>query len=113
MNQPIIKDMLRQLEIQGKSWVFNQSLVEDMYETYSSKSTLEIETIPGTNELSGMLGTSREDLSQDQLKQQTFILKEFLKYTKMAGHLFLVQQGTNMDTATLNDPFLVLKNKSN
>ena len=42
---------------------------------------------------------------------QLFILDEFLKYSMMANQLFLVQNGTNIDTATINDPMLVFKKK--
>jgi len=36
-------------------------------------------------------------------------LKEFLKYARMANHLYQVTQGSNFDTATINDPFIVFK----
>jgi len=37
------------------------------------------------------------------------MLDEFLKYAKMGEQLFLVTQGSNYDTATLNDPLLIWK----
>jgi hypothetical protein len=37
------------------------------------------------------------------------MLKEFLKYSKMASHMFNVSQASNYDTANLNDPYLVFK----
>ena len=37
------------------------------------------------------------------------MLDEFLKYAKMATHLFNVTQATNYDTATFNDPLLIWK----
>jgi hypothetical protein len=40
---------------------------------------------------------------------QFLMLKEFLKYAKMAEHMFHVTQGSNYDTSTFNDPYLVFK----
>jgi hypothetical protein len=37
------------------------------------------------------------------------MLDEFLKYAKMASQMFTVTQGSNFDTATFNDPYLVFK----
>ena len=37
------------------------------------------------------------------------MLREFLKYAKMGEQLFIVSQGTNFDTSSFNDPFLVFK----
>ena len=37
------------------------------------------------------------------------MLNEFLKYAKMASQMFTFSQGTNFDTATFNDPYLVFK----
>ena len=45
---------------------------------------------------------------QERLDQQ-LMLEEFLKYAKMAEHMFHVTQGSNFDTANFNDPYLVFK----
>ncbi len=37
------------------------------------------------------------------------MLKEFLKYAKMASHMFDVSRASNYDTANINDPYLVFK----
>ena len=67
--------------------------------------------VPGNQELKDMIGLSRDNMSIEQKFQQTVILREFFKVSKMAEHLFLVQQSTNFDTANLNDQFLVMKKR--
>ena len=53
-----------------------------------------------------MIKYNREDseMSEAQKKEQANILYEFLKYAKMAEHLFYVTQASNWDTANINDP---------
>jgi hypothetical protein len=50
-------------------------------------------------------------MSPKELVQQNFILDEFLKYAMMGNHLFQVTQGSNFDTATINDPYLITKKR--
>ena len=59
------------------------------------------------NTLRDMLGKKASDLLPNQKADQQFILGEFLKYAKMAEHMFLVTQGTNYDTSNFNDPNLL------
>jgi hypothetical protein len=107
MNQPIVRDYLKQLENQGTSWLFNNDVMSDMYIKYETNSKLEIEELPSEKELGEMVG--KKGLTADEKKQQQFILGEFLKYAKMAEHMFLMIQGTNFDTASFNDPYLITK----
>jgi hypothetical protein len=107
MNQPIVRDYLKQLENQGTSWLFNNSVMSDMYIKYETNSKLQIEELPSEKELGEMVG--KTGLTADEKKQQQFILGEFLKYAKMAEHMFLMIQGTNFDTASFNDPYLITK----
>ena len=58
-----------------------------------------------------MVGKSADDMSPLELRQQRYILDEFLKYTMMANHMFQVRQGSNFDTATINDPYLITKKR--
>jgi len=108
MNQPIITELLFDLEIEGKSWLYNRNRIFDLLKLYAG-SKANIAMIPSERGLDTMMGKKRGELSLLQKTQQQFILKEFLKYSKQADHLFLVTQGTNFDTATLNDPFLIFK----
>ena len=65
--------------------------------------------IPSRDDLYSMLGKSPKELSEKEKNVQQFMLDEFLKYAKIAGHLFTVVQATNLDTANLNDPFLIMR----
>jgi hypothetical protein len=113
MNQPIIKDLLQTLENNGYSYVFNNKYINAVKEGYEYEAidseNLEINVIPGVDELSKMIGKDEETLSPYQSLQQLFILDEFLKYSKMAEQLLTFTQATNFDTATFNDPFLIAK----
>ena len=113
MNQPIIKDLLQTLENNGYSYIFNNKYINAVKEGYEYEAidseNLEINVIPGVDELSKMIGKDEETLSPYQSLQQLFILDEFLKYSKMAEQLLTFTQATNFDTATFNDPFLIAK----
>ena len=111
MNQPIIRDYLRSLENAGYTWVFNQKFVSAVKNSEKYKigdsAVQSVEAIPVESRLEKFLGQT--EFSKDEKAQQQFILDEFLKYAKMAEHLFFVTQGTNFDTSNFNDPYLVLK----
>ncbi|MFN9904747.1 MAG: hypothetical protein ACK56F_01315, partial [bacterium] len=66
-------------------------------------------TIPSKTVLRRNVGLGTNQMDRAEKLQQAIILKEFVKYAKMAEQLFQVTQGTNWDTATFNDPYLVFK----
>lgn len=111
MNQPIIKDYLREVETAGYSWLFISTILKDLTDSSkyaTAKGQLEkITTLPSKTSLRNSIG--KKEFSEAEKAEQQFILKEFLKYAKMAGQMFTMSQGTNFDTANLNDPFLVYK----
>lgn len=119
MNQPIIRDYLRSIENAGYSWLFMSSFVEEIKEKYDSGRNTKavITSIPSESVLREMVkkrlksdeNKSAEYLNAGELEQQQFMLDEFLKYAKMAEHMFHVTQGSNFDTATFNDPLLIFK----
>src|SRR6478736_8644047 len=109
MNQPIIRDHLRNIENAGYSWVFNDRIAADMDDIYEPQANIIIEEMPSEDELEKMVGKKTKDLSSKQKAQQLFIFGEFFKYSKYAEQLFHVQQGSNFDTANINDPFIVFK----
>jgi predicted NAD-dependent protein-ADP-ribosyltransferase YbiA (DUF1768 family) len=108
MNQPIIRDYLASVENAGYSWLFIEDFVNATKAQYKPGTTAVIEEIPSDTDLKDMLG-AKDKLNDVQKSQQQFMLDEFLKYAKLSEHLFLVQQGSNFDTATMNDPYLVFK----
>ena len=117
MNQPIIRDYLNTIENAGYSWLFIDSFADLVSESYEDtpmhpkefeKLQSEFE-IPSEKALGDMIGKGIGDLNKQQRLDQQLILKEFLKYAKMAEQMFLVTQGSNFDTATFNDPYLIFK----
>jgi hypothetical protein len=119
MNQPIIKDYLNTIENSGYSYLFIDSIMDDVLEKYTPKgqkiSQKDFEAlrnnfeIPSKDNLKNLVGASSKNLDAFQLRQQQLMLWEFVKYAKMAEHMFLVTQGSNFDTANFNDPYLVFK----
>jgi hypothetical protein len=110
MNQPIVRDYLRTVENAGYSWLFIDDFVDLVSQDYESgKDASSRNKIPNTKSLKDMVGKKASELSADQKTDQQFILGEFLKYAKMAEHMFLVTQGTNYDTSNFNDPYLLYK----
>lgn len=112
MSQPIIRDYLRELESKGYSYLFIEDYVEKLEDSttyYSPKSATVVNIIPSFDKLQEMLKKDKDKLTADEKAMQRFMLREFLKYAKMSQQLFYVSQGTNFDTANLNDPFLIFK----
>jgi hypothetical protein len=118
MNQPIIRDYLIEIENSGYSWLYIDTLIEKITDKYELKNkvadrdfnaALDRFMIPDTKTLQNSVGKNVNDMSNAERFAQLAMLSEFLKYSKMAQHLFHVTQGSNFDTANFNDPFLLFK----
>jgi hypothetical protein len=109
MNQPIIRDYLRTIQNNGYSWLFIEKFVDDVKYDYLTDDNVVVNGIPDETGLYDMMGKSPDKMNPSELAQQNYILDEFLKYAMMASHMFQVTQGSNFDTATINDPYLVFK----
>jgi len=110
LNQPIIKDYLRNIENKGYSWLFVDNIFSDMIDIYNVQEQMADETeLPSEGELFDMIGKKTKDLTNKQKNQQQFILGEFTKYAKMTQQMFTVTQASNYDTANLNDSFLIFQ----
>jgi len=111
MNQPIIRDYLHSIESSGYSYLFMDSFVKDIKSSDKykdgAKQLDKINSIPNNTELRNSIKSKK--LTPEQQAEQHFMLDEFLKYAKMGEQLLTVTQGTNFDTANLNDPYLVFK----
>jgi predicted NAD-dependent protein-ADP-ribosyltransferase YbiA (DUF1768 family) len=109
MNQPIIREYLRSIENAGYSWLFIDDIVDSTKAKYETNKNLlsKMNVVPGETELVNMIG--KKNLTASENAAQQFMLDEFLKYAKMAEQLFNVTQGSNFDTATFNNPYLVFK----
>ena len=106
MNQPIIRDYLRDLERKGYSWLFNDGAVKRMNKKYESKKFFTT-VMPSEEKLYENIG--KKTFTPAEKSEQRFILGEFLKYAKMGEQMFTVTQGSNFDTSSFNDPFLIFK----
>ena len=109
MNQPIIRDYLKTIQNNGYSWLFIDSFVDDVKYDYLTEDNITVNGIPDETGLYDMMGKTPDKMSPVELANQNYILDEFLKYAMMASHMFQVTQGSNFDTATINDPYLVFK----
>ena len=111
MNQPIIRDYLRSLENSGYTWVFNDTqvnaLLADNKYKVADDIVRSITSLPIESRLQEFLG--KNDFNLREKAEQQFVLREFLKYAKLAEQMFHVTQGSNFDTANFNDPYLVFK----
>jgi len=107
MNQPIIREYLRELEKKGSTWLFDNKLVKRIEMRYRDAANVKVPEIPSNEDLLEMIG--KKTLSAVEKTEQKYMLREFLKYAKMGQQLFYVTQGTNFDTSTFNDPFLLFK----
>jgi len=114
MNQPIIREYLRELEKKGSTWLFNERLVKSIERKYKG-ANIRITEIPSDKDMFDMIGKTfietpgKQKLTSVEIADQKFMLREFLKYAKMAEQLFYVTQGSNFDTSSFNDPFLIFK----
>lgn len=111
MNQPIIRDYLNKVETSGYSWLYIDDFIDEIKNSEKYKvtkgTTTTFENIPDRTTLLETLG--KKSFNASEKAQQQFMLDEFLKYSKMAGQLFLVTQGSNYDTSRINDPNLILQ----
>lgn len=109
MNQPIIRQYLKSLDVQGKSWLFNKGAVKSIIEDYGGQMA-DVKEIPSNASLKESIKKGGpEGNTVQENAMQVGLLREFLKYAKMANQLYIVTQGTNFDTASFNDPYLIFK----
>jgi len=111
MNQPIIRNYLQKIENKGYKFLFIDDIIDETIDEYGGLSAVQENklplSIPNKTTLLDKLGKS--ELNSEEKLQQIFMLKEFLKYSKMANQLYTVTQGTNWDTSNFNDPLLIFK----
>ena len=111
MNQPIIRDYVRELENSGYTWLFNDSTVTAVKD--SEKYKVDPSKVQGLNSIPNLTGLEKnigkKSFDVAEKAEQQFILNEFLKYGMMANQLFKVVQGSNFDTTAFNDPMLIFK----
>jgi hypothetical protein len=119
MNQPIIRDYLKTIDTAGYSYLYIDTFVDEMMDKYAPKGQKISQEdfklardrfqVPSKGVLKDLVGEDVSKMNKQQLETQQLMLWEFLKYAKMAEQMFQVTQGSNFDTASLNDPSLVFK----
>jgi hypothetical protein len=109
MNQPIIREYLKNLENSGYTWLFNSQVQQQLVDKYNVDYGMlsSIRAIPSKTKLKENI--SKKTFAGKDAAEQVYLLQEFFKYAKMAEQMFKVTQGSNFDTATFNDPFLVFR----
>ena len=110
INQPIIREFLQTIDSKGGSYLFNQRIINDTLDEYKNTQNIkDLTEIPTLTQLKKTVGKDVKDMTESEKVYQQFMLNEFLKYAKMAEHLFKVQQASSFDTANINDPYLLDK----
>lgn len=115
MNQPIIRDYLRQLSISGLVSVHSEStlkIVNSVKGLYPASKTAEGPI--DTSLLKGLIekkAVGTKFTSQENGLQHQF-LNEFLKYAVFADHLFALTQATNYDTEQFSDGALIFRKQT-
>ena len=111
MNQPIIREYLQSVENAGYKFLFIDDFIDATISKYGGLTEAQEKNLPKQipNKASLLNTLGKEEFNAKENLEQIFMLKEFLKYAKMANQLYTVTQGTNWDTSTFNDPYLVFK----
>ena len=111
MNQPIIRDYLQSVENAGYKFLFIEDFINETIDEYGGLTKDQEKNLPKQipSKASLLNSLGKKEFNAQENLQQIFMLKEFLKYAKMANQLYSVTQGTNWDTSTFNDPYLVFK----
>jgi len=99
LNQPIIDEYLKIVDNARTQNLFNDALVDFVQDLFPTTQTLlyEAKVIPANFE-SNISGYYTGKLNEKQNAEQHVILKEFLKYAKMAEYNYKFTQATNYDT---------------
>lgn len=117
MNQPIIKELLKEMQIKNlkypNTWTVQRKLADTVRSLFPAK---EPRTGPfDTSRFKSNIEKYREQrqgrytFTQQENAEQQQVLDEFFKYYVMASHLFKVTQGSNYDTANFNEPALIYR----
>jgi hypothetical protein len=105
MNQPIISEYLSMLESKGTKFLYNPRNVNAVRAKFglnklgargTEDETFNIDNLKGN--IKTYSDNKNKMLSKQQNEEQGAILKDFLKYAKMAEYSFKFTQATNYDT---------------
>jgi alkylated DNA repair dioxygenase AlkB len=105
MNQPIISEYLDMLENKGTSFLYNPSNINEVRAKFgllkvgargTEKESFDVDSLEANIET--YANNKNKMSTKQENEQQGAILKEFLKYSKMAEYSFKFTQATNYDT---------------
>ena len=105
MNQPIITEYLSYIESQGSTFLYNTKNIDvvrakfglpKLGSRYAKEEVFNVDSLESN--ISTYHDNNNKMLSAQQNAEQGAILKEFLKYAKMASYSFNFTQATNYDT---------------
>lgn len=105
LNQPIIKEYLKLLENSSKKSVFDKNSIKIINNKFSTNdedlknASIDVNLASLKNNISEYYAKDNKKNSKRNAEQQ-LILKEFLKYAKMAEYSFKFSQATNYDTTS-------------
>lgn len=111
MNQPIVREYLKDITANGTTFLFNAQAIENTMYNFDTpeKATKINEKSLGSN-IEKYYKDGKKFTSQENAEQQ-LILSEFLKYAKMAEHLRKYTQAVTWDTSNFSDfSLLAMKN---
>jgi hypothetical protein len=105
MNQPIITEYLSYIESKGSTFLYNTKNIDvvrakfglpKLGSRYAKEEVFNVDSLESN--ISTYHDNNNKMLSAQQNAEQGAILKEFLKYAKMASYSFNFTQATNYDT---------------
>lgn len=101
IKQPIIKDFLTRLDNRGATSIYNQSDIDDAFSRFptTENGLLSADTLNVDKLEENIRKYNREGLSVIENAEQHLILREFLKYAKMADYMSDINQALTYDTA--------------
>jgi hypothetical protein len=117
MNQPIIREYMKNLAREGMRWKYDGRMIEEIqkdprFKADKAASSFDTQNV---NDLDASLKNNIEkfyagtELTDREKATQQFVLNEFLKYSVLADNMLGFSQGSNYDTANFSDPNLMYK----
>ena len=102
MNQPIIKEYLRNLDSINSKSIFNKNNIKAILAKFpTDNKSLQYADVKIGNFENNIKQYYTAKLTPGQNAEQQKVLAEFLKYQTMAGYLFKLSQATNYDTTKI------------
>jgi hypothetical protein len=113
MNQPIIKEYLKNLDSINSKSIFNKNNIKAILAKFpTDNKSLQYADVKIGNFKNNIKQYYTAKLTPGQNAEQQKVLMEFLKYQTMAGYLFKLSQATNYDTTKIKSGDAFAKKQS-